>query len=119
MITPLKCVVHDGISSVVTDGVYTALSSYDLPHRWEGQIPSRTWNGISSVTVYGKESGVTFKAGATCQANGNPVDVVVNMRDNGNGNYNKTYFNMSTTSGVRKAYAGDVWTSHAEMKVTA
>ena len=39
--------------------------------------------------------------------------------DNGGNNYNKCYFNLLGDARAKNVAAGDVWTSHAEMKVIA
>lgn len=121
MFTPRKYNAANGISAVITDGCYTNLSSYDLPHPWDSPtIPSQSASSsISSATVYGKESGIACRV--TCQqyVNGQPATTGFSLRDNGGGNYNKIYFNMSGSLGVKTASAGDVWASHAEIKVIA
>ena len=121
MFTPRKYNTANGISVVITDGCYTNLSSYDLPHPWDQpSIPSQSSaSSISSATVYGKESGIACRVTCSQFVNGDPATTGFSLRDNGGANYNKIYFNMSGSLGVKTANAGDVWTSHAEIKVMA
>lgn len=121
MFTPRKHNVVDEISSVVTDAGYTDLSSFDFPHDWEQHsIPSMSINDMSALTIYGKESGFMVRMKCRQYVNGEPVRTRGSIRDNGGGNYNKCYFNMSQSGiGVTEAHAGDVWSSHAEIKIFA
>ena len=120
MITPKKYELKNGLSVVITDGIFTPLSSYDLPHDWESHsIPSYTFQNTKKITVYGKEKQIMMPAECVQYINGSEISTAVTVMDNGGNNYNKCYFNLLGDARAKAVSAGDVWTSRAEIKILA
>lgn len=120
MITPKKYEVINGLSSVITDGFFTPLSSYDLPHDWESHtIPSYNINNINKCVVYGKEKQIFMIADCTQYINDAKISTMLTIQDNGGNNYNKCYFNLKGDPRANTVNVGDVWTSHSVMSIVA
>lgn len=121
MLTPRKYNVEsNGISSVITDTLNTLLSTYDIEHAWDkASITNRSLNtGISSVTVFGKESGIRFHAECSQYVNDEPVSTQFSLRDNGGNNYNKIYFLMNNDDKAKNISNGDIWKSNCLISIT-
>lgn len=91
-----------------TDSFYTNLTEpCDLDISKSPKV-----DGATSVTVYGKESGLYFTMSVNeYNTYSKPK---VRLRDNGGGAYNKMYFDYTSGGDVKK---GDVWETFTQYKI--